>query len=646
MSNHLIHETSPYLLQHADNPVDWYPWCDEAFRRAKAEDKPVFLSIGYSTCHWCHVMAHESFEDPAIASLLNQYFISIKVDKEERPDIDSIYMSVCQAFTGSGGWPTSIFLTPEQKPFFAGTYFPKTTRGGMTGLRELLLIIHEKWHSDRTVLLRQAEQVVAHLSSQPQAEGTCEEGLLKEAAECFKQLYDRENGGFGRAPKFPTPHNLLFLLTYHQRRQDAACLEMAEHTLLQMYRGGLFDHIGFGFCRYSTDARFLVPHFEKMLYDNALLILAYCKAWSCTQNPLYLETAKKTASYILREMTAPEGGFYSAQDADSDGEEGKYYLFTPDEITGLLGEKNGGAFNRRFDITADGNFEEKNIPNLLHSPLSDPSFDSFLPQLNQYRKKRCALHLDDKILTFWNSLMIAALCRLYLVSKEEFYLTAAKQADGFLREHLCEKGRLFVSFRAGKRGKGGFLDDYAGYIFAQLALYEATLEQEYLDRAQLFCREVLSSFQDPKGGFFLYGADSERLILRPKETYDGATPSGNSLMAWNLVRLSLLTEEETFQTQARRQLDFLAGDALRAPHGHAMFLLALLDHCEAPPVLTVVLRKPANRRKLPLAVPSETIVRLLPEPTQAFPLKDGKDTFYLCQGHSCRPPVNDLSQLK
>ena len=378
MSNHLKNQTSPYLLQHAENPVEWYPWGEEAFRRAREEDKPVFLSIGYSTCHWCHVMAHESFEDEEIAELLNRYFISIKVDKEERPDIDAIYMAVCQAFTGSGGWPTSIFMTADQKPFFAATYFPKHSTGSMIGLWELLSVIHEKWENDRPTLLRQADEIVAHLSRSSAAGEMPDTNLTDAAVEMYRQSYDPQNGGFSRAPKFPAPHNLLFLLTYYERHGDTACLEMAEQTFLQMYRGGLFDHLGFGFFRYSTDARFLIPHFEKMLYDNALLIMGYCKAYTVTKKRLYLEIAEKTAAYILREMTDPEGGFYSAQDADSDGEEGKFYLFTPDEVVNLLGQKEGEAFCRHFGITESGNFEGKSLPNLLDSDISDKSFDQFL----------------------------------------------------------------------------------------------------------------------------------------------------------------------------------------------------------------------------------------------------------------------------
>ena len=646
LGNHLRHESSPYLLQHAENPVDWYPWGEEAFRRAREEDKPVFLSIGYSTCHWCHVMAHESFEDVEIAELLNRHFISIKVDKEERPDIDSIYMAVCQAFTGSGGWPTSIFMTAEQKPFFAGTYFPKRARSGMFGLWELLSVIHEKWGNDRHALLSQAERIVLALEQPDAAGSTPSADLIDTAVKLYKQTYDRKYGGFGRAPKFPTPHNLLFLMTFYERHGDAACLEMAEHTLLQMYRGGLFDHIGYGFCRYSTDERFLVPHFEKMLYDNALLILAYCKAYAVTKKPLYLEIAEKTAAFILREKISPEGGFYSAQDADSDGEEGKYYLFTPEEILSVLGQTDGALFNRHFDITASGNFEGKSIPNLRNSDPADRSFDPFLERVYQYRRKRYSLHLDDKILTAWNALMIAAMCRLYQVSGNRTYLAAARRADQFIQENLCEDGVLFVSFRQGRRGVKGFLDDYAAYLFAQLALYGATLDRTYLDRAERLCRDVLSKFQDGKnGGFYLYSEDHEALILRPKETYDGVIPSGNSLMAWNLVRMSQLVQEKDYEREVERQLDFLAVDASRYPSGYAMFLLALLDHNDPPPQITVVPAQETDVEELSSMLPPDAAVILLREPTKEYPLKDGKRTFYVCRGHSCLPPVNDLKEL-
>lgn len=643
MSNRLKNETSPYLLQHKENPVNWYPWGEEAFQCAKAEDKPVFLSIGYSTCHWCHVMAHESFEDNEIAEILNRCFISIKVDKEERPDIDSIYMSVCQAFTGSGGWPTSIFMTPEQKPFFAGTYYPKTSRGGMLGFRELLIAIHEKWSKDRNLLLKQSDEIVGYLNKSEVIHETSNAGLVHSAVELYERMYDKKNGGFGSAPKFPTPHNLLFLLSYYQHYEKEECLLMAEHTLTQMYRGGMFDHIGSGFCRYSTDNKFLVPHFEKMLYDNAMLILAYCKAYTVKKNTLYLEIAEKTADYILREMTSPDGGFYSAQDADSEGEEGKYYLLTPDEIKEVLGEKEGEAFNRHFGISEKGNFEGKNIPNLLNSDAENKSFNDFLPRLNEYRKQRYSLHLDDKILAFWNGLMISAMCDLYLITQKRIYLQAAKKADEFIQSNLYENNTLFVSFREQKRGVSGFLDDYAAYIFAQLRLYRATLEQKYLACAQRLCDKVLTDFGDASGGFYLYSNHSEELILRPKETYDGALPSGNSLMAYNLVRLSFISSDGKYRTAAERQLDFLTADASQYPVGYAMFLTALLEYNEPPVKITVVSENQADKDKMLFAFSLDDIV-LFQKPTEEYPLKNGKTTYYVCKNHSCMPPVNDLSE--
>ncbi len=643
MSNRLQYETSPYLLQHKENPVDWYPWCKEAFEKAKEEDKPVFLSIGYSSCHWCHVLAHESFEDEETAELLNRYFISIKVDKEERPDIDSVYMTVCQAFTGSGGWPTSIFMTADKKPFFAGTYFPKTSRGGMISFKELLIAINESWKNDKKALTMQSDKLVASLNNVQYNTETAELSLAHSAVSVFERIYDKKNGGFGKAPKFPTPHNILFLLSYYERYKKQECLQMAEHTLLQMYKGGIFDHIGFGFCRYSTDKKFLVPHFEKMLYDNALLMLAYCRLYDTTKNELYLEIAEKTADYILREMTSDEGAFFSAQDADSEGEEGKFYLFSPDEITDVLGEKDADAFNRHFDISKSGNFEGRNIPNLLGSDVNDKSFDVFLPRLLSYRKNRYALHLDDKILTSWNSLMIAAMCELYLVSKKSVYLDAAKRADMFIQKHLYENGAVYVSFRDGRRGVAGFLDDYAAYIFAQLRLYSATLDDEFLERAENLSEKVIGDFGDKYGGFYLYSEDSEELILRPKETYDGAIPSGNSLMAYNLVRLWLLTSDEKYKDSAERQLDFIAADALSSPASYSMFLAALLDFIDPPVKITVVPDENTETSSLPFLFPLNSAVRFLSRPTAEYTIKNGKTTYYVCKGHSCKPPVNDLN---
>lgn len=643
MQNHLKNQTSPYLLQHADNPVEWYPWCEEAFERAKAEDKPVFLSIGYSTCHWCHVMAHESFEDSEIAEILNQNFISIKVDKEERPDIDSIYMSVCQAFTGSGGWPTTIFLTPEQKPFFAGTYFPKTAKYGRLGLREILIGISKKWQTDRSTLIKSAEDIISFLDKKQIAQGDVNEQLVDKGFMLYQRMFDEEYGGFGEAPKFPTPHNLLFLMRYYEKSKNKEALEMVEKTLLQMYRGGMFDHIGGGFSRYSTDRYFLAPHFEKMLYDNALLILAYCKAYQLTQNLIYCKVAEKTAAYVLREMTHKEGGFYSAQDADSEGVEGKYYLFEPSEIVGILGEETGKRFNAYFDITDKGNFEGKNIPNLLKSHSLDENFDKELQTIYEHRKKRYALHLDDKILTSWNALMIAAMCNLYRVTEKQIYLDAALKAQNFIQNKLCENHTLHISYREGKRSGKGFLEDYAYETFALLALYGATLDSGYLEEAKEFCKKAIHDFWDEEqGGFFLYGEENESLILRPKETYDGAVFSGNSAMAYNLVQLELLMDDNEFEKIAERQLQFMSSEAKHYPAGYAMFLVALSDYSELPREITVVLKDKEDLGELPFKVPLDSIVRILDGPTGEYALKNDRTTFYVCEGHTCKPPVNEL----
>lgn len=661
MQNHLKDQTSPYLLQHADNPVNWYPWCEEALERAKAEDKPIFLSIGYSTCHWCHVMAHESFEDEQVAEFLNQYFISIKVDKEERPDIDSIYMAVCQAFTGSGGWPTTIFLTPEQKPFFAGTYFPKTARYGQIGLLDLLAVIHDKWKNSREELLQSADEIVADLNRQmaggrniasSRADDTADGDIIRTdkalqliaaVFAIYKHSFDAKYGGFGDAPKFPTPHNLLFLMQYYEKNKEKDAIRMVEKTLLQMYRGGIFDHIGGGFSRYSTDRYFLAPHFEKMLYDNALLIMAYCKAYQITRKWLYCDVAERTANYILREMTSKEGGFYSAQDADSEGVEGKFYLLEPLELIKILGIEAGEEFNCYFDITKKGNFEGKNIPNLLKSERVDNYFEEYKQTVYEYRKNRYALHLDDKILTSWNGLMIAAMCYLYRVTENRRYLDVAIKAQEFILSSLGEGDTLYVSYRNGNRSQNGFLDDYANVIFALLALYEATLDSNYLEKAKHFCKKTIADFYDNEnGGFFLYGEDNEQLIMCPKETYDGAVPSGNSMMAYNLVRLSAITDDKQYKDLAERQLAFLSAEAGRYPAGHAMFLMALSDYMEQPEKVTIVLKENRKPKDLSCRISLGTVISVLEAPTEEYPLKDNKTTFYVCRGRSCLPPTNEL----
>lgn len=645
-TNKLINEASPYLLQHAHNPVDWYPWGDEAFRKAKEEDKPIFLSIGYSTCHWCHVMAHESFEDKEVAQILNKHFVSIKVDKEERPDIDSIYMSVCQALTGSGGWPTSIFMTCDQKPFFAGTYFPKSSGYGMIGFVDLLKSISEKWGSERTELLRSADKIIEHIKTPDRQKGGINGELQHDAVLLFKQSYDDKYGGFGRAPKFPTPHNLLFLMDYYECFGDNQSLKMTEHTLFQMYKGGIFDHIGYGFSRYSTDKYFLVPHFEKMLYDNALLLMSYTKTYYLTKNTMYKDIAEKTAEYVLRELTGSDGGFYSAQDADSEGVEGKYYVFDYEEIIKLLGEDIGKQFNDYYGITKKGNFEGMNIPNLLNNTKIDDRFSKYLPQIYEYRKSRTKLHLDDKILTSWNSLMISALALMYRVFDEEKYIVAAKIAYKFIENNLYDGDTLYVSFRGGLRSGKGFLDDYAFYIFAALNMYDATLDSKYLEEATKLYNKVIADFSDKdSGGFFLYGSENEQLIVKPKETYDGAIPSGNSVMAYNLVRLSQITGKEDIFNQAKRQIEFMSLYANDYPAGYCFFMLALSAYLNPYDDIVCVVKENLDIKELINKVRMRTNIRILDKPTEEYKLINNETTFYVCKNHSCLPPTNDLMEL-
>lgn len=666
MGNHLSGESSPYLLQHKDNPVDWYPWGAEAFARAKREDKPVFLSVGYSTCHWCHVMARESFENKEIADILNQYYISVKVDREERPDIDSVYMSVCQAATGSGGWPMSVFLTPEQLPFYAGTYFPPESRYGMVGFKELLLRIAEIWRTQKRELLESSENILARLDGQSGGDENAERGaagrstekgasgrmsgrsaseedrLLRLAAEQFSGSFDRTYGGFGSAPKFPAPHNLLFLMLY-ARLEGQDTLAMAERTLVQMRRGGIFDQIGYGFSRYSTDRRYLAPHFEKMLYDNALLVLSYAVMYRLTKNALYLDTAEQTADYVFRELTSEEGGFFSAQDADSEGREGRFYVFDREEVLRVLGHERGALFCAHYDITGQGNFEGKSIPNLLQGNEISDAFEQERQMLLSYRKKRAALHLDDKILTAWNALMICALSVLCRVSKKPRCLEAAERACRFIEEKLCDGSRLYVSWRQ-SRSVPGFLDDYAYYAAALIGLYDATGEEAYLSRAKILCGEARRQFADEDGGYFLCGRDNDPLIFRPKETYDGALPSGNAVMAYNLVRLFQITGEEAYRTDADRQLAFLAREAAGYPAGHTAFLLALLCERHPPMRITVVSDGTGSRESILSELPLLAQVRILDGEEDGYRLLNEKTTYYVCSGHTCLPPTNEAPQ--
>ncbi len=647
MSNQLANETSPYLLQHAENPVNWYPWCEEAFTQAKLQNKPIFLSIGYSTCHWCHVMAHESFENDETAEILNKHFISIKVDREERPDIDSVYMSVCQAFSGSGGWPMSIFMTWDKKPFFAGTYFPPHSRYGIPSFLQLLSNISKQWDSNRAKLLAPAEEVIEYLKNTDGAQRQKHDNdLIQRAVQIFENTFDSYYGGFGDAPKFPTPHNLLFLMLYAKQNNTSNTLEMVEKTLLQMRKGGIFDHIGYGFSRYSTDKYYLVPHFEKMLYDNALLIMAYVSAYCITQNNIYIETAKKTAEYILKEMTSECGGFYSAQDADSEGVEGKYYTFSLEEIIDVLGETRGKAFAEVFDITEEGNFESVNIPNLLKSNDLRAEFEDEIKKLYGYRKKRFKLHLDDKVLLSWNSMMIVAMSMLYRVTRNDEYLNAAKKAQEFIENNMSEGAKLCTSFRNGKCTKNAFLDDYSFYITALMELYNSTLEAIYLQKAEEFTEITVRLFMDNKnGGFFLSDLNSAELFINPKETYDGAIPSGNSVMAYNLVRLYQITENDKYKELFEKQKKFMCAKSCEYPSGNSMFLIALLLYEDYIPHITIALEKDADLSQIAENLPFIANISVVTE-NERYPLLNKKTTFYVCKNRNCLPPTNDVECIK
>lgn len=660
MSNRLSAETSPYLLQHKDNPVNWYPWCKEAFQKAKEDDKPIFLSIGYSTCHWCHVMARESFEDPKIAELLDA-FICIKVDREERPDIDAVYMNVCQTLTGSGGWPLTIFMTAEQTPFFAGTYFPKTSRYGQTGLDELLQRILLLWHTERIKLLASGQQITRMLRQPPTVSGAApQRSLLVRGYTALRQNFDAAWGGFGSAPKFPAPHNLLFLMRYYEAEQEPQALQMAERTLAAMAAGGIFDHIGGGFSRYSTDRQWLVPHFEKMLYDNALLLLAYLEGYLLTQNPLYADIAARTADYILRELTDSAGGFYCGQDADSDGVEGKYYVFTPAEAVRVLGREDGLRFCQMYNITEKGNFEGKSIPNRVENADAEWSGDDpRLLRLLEYRRKRTRLHLDHKILLSWNSWTILALTRASSILNDSRYLQAAEKAHVFIKERMTDRNnRLYLRFCDGEAAHAGQLEDYAVYTLALTELYRRTFEIQYLKEAVIRGEQMTQLFEDPEnGGYYMTAHDAEPLLVRPKETYDAAMPSGNSAAAMALVQLAGLTGSVRWQEAADRQQTFLAGQMGQYPASHCYALLSMTKTlypqkellCTAgkiPAELSDLIksRSSHNLNILFKSRSNEEELATLAPFTKDYPLSD-EPVYYLCENGACRKPEIDFDAL-
>lgn len=582
-SNHLVNQKSPYLLQHAHNPVDWYAWGEEAFERAKNEDKPIFLSIGYSTCHWCHVMAHESFEDQEVADLLNRHFIAVKVDREERPDIDHIYMTVCQALTGHGGWPLTIIMDPEKRPFYAATYLPKDSRAGVAGLMELLPRVAQIWAEDKEALLQSGQQISQFIDEKPVKDKklTVDLSLLGTAYKHFARTFDSQWGGFGSPPKFPTPHNLLFLLRYYETMKEDHALQMTEKTLQSMYRGGIYDHVGFGFARYSTDRYWLVPHFEKMLYDNALLAMAYLECFRLTNQAFYAAVSRDIFTYVLRDMTGIEGEFFSAEDADSEGEEGRFYLWSQAEVKEVLGQQ-AEQWTKIYDISAKGNFEGKNIPNLIHTAdYYEPRLhmDAERQKLLAFRDQRPRPLKDDKVLTAWNGLMIAALAKGARILKEDIYWQAACRALDFINRKLRrDDGRLLARYRDGQAEHLAYAADYAYLIWGLLELYETGRDEKHLTMALQLNQDLLELFWDKEdGGLFFYGHDAETLLTRPKEGYDGAIPSANAVAALNFLHLVRLSGDQELEKKARQALDCFAAQMLDQPTAHSYWLLMVSE---------------------------------------------------------------------
>lgn len=683
--NRLIEEKSPYLRQHADNPVDWYPWGDEAFARAKKEDKPVFLSIGYSSCHWCHVMERESFEDAEVARLLNDAFVSVKVDREERPDLDHLYMNVCQALTGSGGWPLTIFLTPEKKPFFAGTYFPKTARFGHLGLMELLPRLAEIWKSGRQGVLRAAENIAQSLDepSELPAKENLSETLLHEAFQDLEKRFDEESGGFGRAPKFPSPHNLFFLLRYWKRTRRGRALQMAEQTLERMSRGGIVDHLGFGFHRYSTDAHWLLPHFEKMLYDQALLAMAYSEAYQATGKDLYRETAEGILAYVEREMTDEGGGFYSAEDADSESVEGKFYLWTEEEIRRVFPAQQAELAAKVFGVREKGNFQEvggspsgQNIL-YLEKPLPERAADLGIPpgelktRLEAIKKILLAVRdlrphpfKDQKILADWNGLMIAAFAKAgQAFERPKYASVAARAADFVLEKMTLPDGSLYHRFIEGEAAVPAFLDDYAFLIWGLIELYETVFDARYLKTALGLCDHALERFwDDGQGGFYFAPVGSPDLVFRIKEAYDGAQPSGNAAMMLNLLRLGRLSGRPGFEEKAAEAGRALSGPISQAPSAHTFWLTAL-DFALARSLEIVIAGNPGSadtdamlralhKNFLPNKVvlfrpadePDPAIADISPF-VKGMSAEEGRATAYVCSNFACRPPTHDPEKM-
>ncbi len=680
--NRLANEKSPYLLQHAHNPVDWYPWGEEAFQRAKEEDRPIFLSIGYSSCHWCHVMERECFEDEEVASLMNRSFINIKVDREERPDIDDLYMRACQMMTGGGGWPLTIIMGPDRRPFYAATFIPKSGRGGTMGLMDLIPTVIKVWQDRRGEVEKVAEQVTASLKGRAEMRTAShgDQDLARDAYQELVSTYEERFGGFEVSPKFPTPHKLMLLLRYGVRRKDQKALDMALWTLRNMSLGGMYDHVGHGFHRYSTDRRWFVPHFEKMLYDQALLVMAYAEAYQLTKDDWFKKVACDTIEYVLRDLTSSEGGFHSSEDADSEGEEGKFYTFTYAEVVKAIGEDGPEPFLEACDIREAGNYKEEASgrylgKNILHmsndletlamrrdlprSELSDILALGF-QALYRLRERRVRPALDDKVLLDWNGLMIAALAKAYRTFGDEGHLVAAMRAADMIETRMSDPfDGLHHTYRKGASAVRAFLSDLASYAWGLLELYMASHEMRYLKRARQIADEMCSQFASPAGDFYL-ALENEELLMRGKEHYDGAVPAGNSIAIYVLAMLYQITEDEGYRQRANEALKASMPHALRVPSAHA-FLGMAADLLRSPPAMMVVndggddelaraMMKAIDSTYLPdaaviiLRPGAEASCNELPHLKNKISEK-GKVTVHICQGDRCLPPITTVEAL-
>jgi uncharacterized protein YyaL (SSP411 family) len=675
-TNRLVHETSPYLKQHAHNPVDWYPWGPEALGRAKAENKPILLSIGYSACHWCHVMERESFENPDIAALMNEHFINIKVDREERPDLDDIYQKSAQAFMRrGGGWPLTVFLTPDQEPFWGGTYFPPTSRYGMPGFPEVILGVVEAYQKEPGQVRENIQRVrsgLRRISSPQPSDAPLTEELLDGAARDLSSFYEPVHGGFGDAPKFPTPPPFNLLLRQAYRTKESKPLDMTLHSLWRMASGGIYDHVGGGFHRYSTDAQWLVPHFEKMLYDNAQLVRLYLDGWRLSREPRFKRVVEETLEYVRREMVHPDGGFYTAQDADSEGHEGKYFVWTPVEVTEVLGPELGQIFCQVYDITERGNFEGKNIPNLIMSngrievkdvPDAEQMIADARTRLLATRERRIKPLRDDKILTSWNALMISAVWDAYQAVGNPAYREMGKKAIDFLLKTAYQGGRLFRTVTDGVGRLNAYLDDYAYLTAATIDTFEATSDPTYLDKARELTAVMLEQFWDAQtGACFFTGKDHEPLIQRMKGGEDSAIPSGNAVAAMNFLRLFSLSGEQIYVDRAEQTFRVFRQQMDQNAFGTASLLCALDFYLSKPKEIVLV----GSRRDPVMAdllgkihtryVPNKTVFLVdgskigsssrTPAAAQGKTAVDGKATAYVCHNFTCSQPVTDWAALE